>query len=181
MDEFKIELKDGYNALKDIYYRDGKGSIFTFWWTKKPMIASSIFVTLSVAFYFISLFYPYMGWIFLMTICTLISFIGIIFIIIRGKEYFRWKNSIEKYLEEVRKYETYSLTLSENTFVLSNSDETYIEKWESIHSVSVNRDFISIKSNEHSYILPKKSMTANQYDEVQNIIKQRMNGDSSKV
>ena len=181
MNELKIELKDGYKALKEIYYQNGQGSIFTFSWTKKPIIVSSIFVTLTVTFYFIALLYPDTGWIVLMILCALISFTGIIFIITRGKRYFTWKNSIEKYLEEVRKYETHSLMLSANTFELSNSDETFIEKWERIQSVSINRVFISIKSIDHSYILPEKSMTSDQYIKVQDFIKQRMNEDSSKV
>jgi hypothetical protein len=181
MDDLTIELKEGYNVLKNIYYRNGQGSIFTYSETKRPIIVSSIFIALTVTFYFIALLYPDMGWIGLMLLCLFISVTGIIYTVIRGKRYFSWKNSIEEYLEEVRKYETHSLTLSANAYVLSNSDETFIERWDSIQFVSINRDYISIKSNNHSYILPEKSMTPEQYIEVQNFIKQRMNGDSSKV
>jgi hypothetical protein len=181
MEDLTIELKDGYNVLKDIYYRNGQGSVFTFRGTKRPIIFSSIFIALSVTFYFIALLYPDIWWIVLMVLCSLISFTGLIFSVVQGKRYFSWKNSTKKYLDEVRKYEAYSLTLTANTFILANSDETTIEKWESIQFVSINPDYISVKSDNHYYILPEKSMTPVQYIEVQNFIKKRMNGDSSKV
>jgi hypothetical protein len=181
MDEIKIELKNGYEALKEIYFQDGKASILTYKWTKTPIVVSSLFVLLSLTFFFVALVYPETGWIFLMTICALIALTGIVFCGIRIKKFTSWRNSIQSYLESIRKYEYYSLTLSAHTFELSNSDETFIEKWENIRSVSIRHEFISIKSTDHSYILPEKSMTADEYVEVQNYIKQRMNDDPSRV
>jgi hypothetical protein len=181
MDDLTIELKDGYNTLKDIYYQSGQGSVFTYSRTRNPMIVSSLFIMLSVAFYFIALLYPEMGWIFLMALCSLISFFRIIFTVVQCKKYFSWKNPIDKYLNEVRKYETHSLTLSARSFILINSNETIIEKWESIQYVSINRDYISVRSSNHSFILPEKSMLPDQYMEVRSFIKQRMSEDPSKV
>src|SRR4030095_6093092 len=182
MDELKIELKDGYNTLKDIYYRDGKGSIFTFRWTKMPIIISSIFVPLSATFYFVSLLYPDIGWIFLMTICSLIAFVGLIFIVIRGKRYLIWKISVTKYLKGIRKYETYWLTLTDQTFEIRNIDETKIERWENIKSVSIFKDQIILYSSIIStYTLPEKSMSPGQFADLSSFIIQRMNDNPSKV
>ena len=62
MNELKIELMDGYNALKNVYFRNGQGSIFTYRNTKIPILVSSIFVTLTATFYFAALSYPDTGW-----------------------------------------------------------------------------------------------------------------------
>ena len=178
----KIELKDGYNAMKTIYYQDGKGSIFTFKWTKKPILVTLILVVFAITFYCIAFVYSDISWIFLTTICSLLAFIGIIFIVVRGIKYVRWKNSVEKYLNELRKYETQWLTLSELTFELSNSDETVIEKWENIKAVSVSKDNILLKSSIYSsYTFPEKSMTPDQFMELKKFVIQRMNDDPSKV
>jgi uncharacterized membrane protein YjgN (DUF898 family) len=91
MNELKIELKDGYNALKTVYFRNGQGSIFTYRNTKIPILVSSIFVALTFTFYFVALSYPGTGWMVLMILCALISFTGIIIIIIRSNRYFSWK------------------------------------------------------------------------------------------
>jgi hypothetical protein len=182
MDELKIELKDGYNALKNVYFRDGKGSIFTFRWTKIPILVSSIFVVLAITFYCIAYLYPDMGWIFLTTICSLSAFIGIIFIGFRSTKYLKWKISVDKYLNGFRKYESQWLTLSEFTFELSNSDQTVIEKWENIKAVSIYKDNILLKSSIYSsYTFPEKSMKPDQFAEFKNFVTQRMNDDPSKV
>ena len=179
MNELKIELKDGYNNLKEIYYKNGQGSIWTYKGTRTPIIISLILIGLSFTFYVISLVYPFMGWIFMMTICSLGVFIGIIYLGFVGRKYLNWKKSVTRDLNKISKYETHWITMTEKTMEISNRDETLIDKWENVKFVSINDEYIFIKSSNDNYILPGKSMTTEQYEDVKSFIKQRLNENTS--
>jgi hypothetical protein len=182
MDDLKIELKDGYSALKAIYFRDGRESIFTNRATKWGLTITLIIACLSALFYMISLLHPEENWITLFEFCSLITIVMVIFSFILIIKYLLWKKPIEKYLNGLRKYESQWLTLTDRNIELTNSDSTSIEKWEAIKFISIQQDFISISSDYHSsFIFPAKSMEPNQYIALAELIKLKMKDNPSKI
>ena len=182
MDELKIELKDGYNALKEIFYQNGSGNLHTWKGTKGPFYVTLIFCVLSMIFFLAAMQSPETHWI-VLTILTFVTaiFSGIV-LVIRSIKYITWKKSIESYLAEVRKYDSQWLTLNPHTLQISNSDETIIEKWENIKQVSIKRDYISLKGDSQiSYIFPEKSMTPEQFITLQEFIRKVINKDEGTV
>lgn len=182
MDDYKIELKDGYSTLGAIYYQGGRGSIFTNRSTKWCFTITLIFVALIVLLYMVALFHPNENWITLFEFCSLMTIVMVILSIISAIQYLLWKKPIEKYLNGLRKYESQWLTLTDSIFELTNSDSTSIEKWEAIKFVSIQQNFISISSDYHSsFIFPAKSMAPDQYIALVEFIKRKMKGDPSKI
>lgn len=182
MDEMKIELKDGYNVFREMYYRDGQGSILTWKGTRKPIIAVLIFGLFTIISYLLALKYPYTEWIVSVILSSLGTFGVFLYILIKGRIYFKWKRGVEKYLNRLLKYESQWLTVTVHTIALSNSDETSIEKWENIKSVSIYPDYIVIRGGvPEAYQLPEKSMTSDQFAELKEFVLKIMNGYHDKV
>jgi hypothetical protein len=182
MEEISIELKDGYKAVKAIYYQNGLGSIFTYYSTKWLVIFTISSAILSVIFYVISLIYQGIGWIALMAICSMVTIIGFIFSVTYGMIYFKRKKGIDQYLDQIRKYDTESLTLTQRHIEMSNSDSTTFEKWAEIAYVSLKKDYILLKSaNRNSYIFPEKSMDPHQFVIMVEFIRQKMESNSFKI
>jgi len=62
MDEMKIELKDGYNVFKEIFYRKGQGNILTWKGMRNPIIAILFFLLPAIISYLVALKYPDTNW-----------------------------------------------------------------------------------------------------------------------
>lgn len=182
MDEINIELKDGYEAVKAIYYKHGLESIFTYRGTKLLVRSTILLAILSVIFYLVSLIFSGMGWIALMAICSILTIIVSVFSIIYIIKYLKRKKAIDKYLDQIRKQGSEWLTLTKHHIKMSNRESTSIEKWAEITYVSIQKDYITLKSdNPSSYIFPEKSMGPHQFALMIEFIKQRMESDSFKI
>jgi hypothetical protein len=182
MEEIKIELKDGYNTAKAIYYRNGNGSIFTYHKTRRSILFTSIFAILSLILFLVAFNYPETGWIFLLVICSVTTIVCAIVLGINSKTYLTWKRPTDAYLNQLRKYQTQWLTLTPHSLELTSHDESSIEKWENIKHVSFKPDSISMSGdNCPSYLFPEKSMEPDQFIKLKDFIRQRMNGVQYKI
>ena len=178
MDGLSIELKNGRNALAELYYVDGKGSIFLYEKTKRLirfMIISAIF---SIIFYLLS-FNNEIIWIFLFVLCSLVFLICLILLIYKGNQYFQWKKNVDYFLKKTSQYNTQFLKLTLECIELTNKDETFIEKWDNIKHASIVATHITLTSaTQVKYLFPAKSMEPTQYIELKQFIRMKMNNQS---
>jgi ABC-type multidrug transport system fused ATPase/permease subunit len=171
---FSIELTNGMQSIKDLYFIEGRGSIFSYKHTKTVLLATLIFVLLSGLFYLLS-YSDKIVWIFLFCMAVMIVVICLFIFSIRAKKYFRWKKWVNAYLKELSKYEKQYLNLNSHSFEVVNEDETVIEKWNNIRKVSISHTHITLNSETGAlYLLPAKSMEASKYEELKEFIRQRM-------
>ena len=181
MQTLKIELKNGYENIKAIYYLDGNGSIFTYKATQRYIPFTIISIILSVFLYGVAIQFPKTGWIFLFILSSAVSLTLTVRTIIRSQSYLKWKKSSDKYLNRLRKYQSQWLTVSQDCIEISNVDETSIEKWETINHVSIKANYIFLRSSVNgSYLFPEKCMEPGQYSELKEYIQQRMNDSKFK-
>ncbi len=164
MEEIKIDLINGYEHLKEFYYQNGNGSIFTCKDTKTPVFKAIVSVLVSVILYGITLSFPNVGWIFLTILASIVSVICIMNVIKPGRQYLKWKYSVEKLLSRVKKYEVQHLKVTNDYIEMSNSDESVVDKWNSAIHATLKPDSIYLKINEQTtYIFPKKSMKPDEF------------------
>jgi hypothetical protein len=176
MQTLKIELKNGYETIKAIYYRNGNGSIFTYSATRHYIPITIIFFIGSAFLYALAIRFPETVWILLFILSAATSLILTVQTIIRSQNYLKWKRSSDEYLNGFRKYESQWLTISQDCIEISNSDEISIEKWETISHVSIKADYIYLRSSVNgSYLFPEKCMEPGQYLALEEFIQQRMN------
>lgn len=176
MQTLKIELKNGYENIREIYYLDGNGSIFTYKATRRYIPVTITSIILSACLYGIAMQFPETGWIFLFILSSGASLTLTVRTIIRSQNYLKWKKSSDQYLNGLRKYQSQWLSVSQNCIEISNVDETSIEKWETINHVSIKANYISLRSSVNgSYLFPEKCMEPEQYSELKEFIQRKMN------
>ncbi|MDO6435704.1 hypothetical protein Q4E93_34135 [Flavitalea sp. BT771] len=170
-----IKLTNGAQSIKEIYFADGKGSIFSYKPTKALLIAAIIFTVLSGVFYLLYFSYQ-VAWAFFFC-ATAVAVVYCLYLFsIRAKQYIQWKNGVNLYLKEVAQYEKQYLNLKLHSFEVVNDDETIIEKWSNIRRVSISPIRILLNSESGSeYLFPSKSMEAAEYDELKKFIRQKIN------
>ncbi len=164
MEEIKIDLINGYEHLKEFYYQNGNGSIFTCKDTKTPIFKALVSVLVSFILYGITLSFSNVGWIFLTIVASVVSVICIMVVIKPISQYLKWKHSVEILLSKVKKYEVQHLKVTNDYIEISNSDESVFDKWNSTIHATLKPDSIYLKINEHTtYIFPEKSMKPEEF------------------
>lgn len=175
MDDLNIAIKNGYENVKAFYYQNGNGSILTCKDTKKPIKNTIFYVLLFVFIFFFLKPSSNLGWIILAAFTSIICVAQLIDTFIKCRQYIKWKRSVENILDKLQKYESQQLTLTDRTIEISNSDETTIEKWDTIQHTTIKSDSIFLRGNINtSYVFPAKSMEPEQFEELTTFIKEKM-------
>ena len=65
------------------------------------------------------------------------------------------------------------LEISNNHFILERDDEVTIERVDQIKTCEMNKDFISLNGST-TYLLPKKSMSEDDYNKITNLLKEKI-------
>ena len=168
----EINLNFNRKFFEEIYYKNDKANLF--FGPERKNISISIIILSFLLFVTKSnsslqstnwgLFY----------FLLLIEIALIINLTIRVVSLLKWKKSIKEYLDFVENHKTFKLIADENTITLKLDENITQEKWNEIKSCEINNEYISIKSN-YDYFLPKKSMTESEYENLKNIISQKIN------
>ena len=171
---FSIELINGMEAIRELYYSGGRGSIFTYKPTRTVLVTSSIFILLSGICYLFSLSNK-VEWVVLFVVNVIMALFFLFRFSQVAKKYFQWMKGVDEYLKKLSKYEKQTLTLYHNSFELSNSDETVIEKWTNIRKTSFLSSHITLNSATGTlYLFPAKSMKDSEYEYLKEFIGLRM-------
>jgi MFS family permease len=169
-----VELTNGMLSIKELYFIEGRGSIFSYKHTKTVLLATLIFLLLSGLFYLLS-YSDKIVWIFLFCVALIVAIFCLFIFSIRAIKYFRWKEGVNEYLKKLSKYEKQYLNLNSHSFELINEDETVIEKWRNIRKASILPTHITLNSETGAlYLFPAKSMEASKYEELKAFLRQKM-------
>lgn len=173
MEDLEIELKYDPHHFRELYYKNGEGSVFTARATKKPiwiiifLIAATIIIYgLSFRFERLSLFIIY-------------AIMGTIAVIIYAYEpinfYLKWKKDIEGYLKEMSKYKNWAISLTEHSFEMDYDSETVIETWDKISSVHITDLYVAFAGgNGQPYLFPAKSMKKDDYNRLREFVRHKI-------
>jgi hypothetical protein len=176
MDALTIELKKGAEAFKEIYFRDGRQSFLRWRGTRNLLLITTFFLCSSLLFYFLANKYAESALIFLMIVTTFITFISSFYLWRAANKYFTWKKEVDSYLTKIAKYDRQVLILTQDCFELTNSDETSIDKWESINHVSIESDYLTMTGKDaKTFMFPKKTMEPSEFEFLTSYVRQRMN------
>jgi hypothetical protein len=169
-----IEMTNAMQSVKEIYYADGKGSVFTNRNTKRSLIWTLLFLILAGLLYLFS-FSDRVALIFLFVVASGAFLISLWFFFFRAKAYFQWKDRVESMLKGLAKVEKQTLTVSDQSFELINGDEVVIERWETVKKTSINPTFIFLASEFQSqYIFPAKSMKPEEFQMLKEFVEAKM-------
>jgi hypothetical protein len=173
MEELTIKLAYDPAHIKEIYYRNGQGSMFTYQPTRKVLTILFIILLLTAIVYFFTYQSPTLRW---------VSVLGIIALVVAGIKgskvigvYQKWKKQTDKYVEDMGRYKSYSIRLTLHAFEMLMDENTFIEKWENIRSLEINDSYIVLyKTADSTYLLPAKSMRQNEFESLKDFIRNKI-------
>ena len=87
------------------------------------------------------------------------------------------KKKVEVYLNGVEKIKTHKLILNKDTFGIQQEDEITTEFWTDFNKPEINDMFTYLVSKSENYLIPKKSMTELEYEELKSIIRNKINNE----
>ncbi|MBL7973338.1 MAG: YcxB family protein [Candidatus Kapabacteria bacterium] len=161
MDDKIIELKYCRTDFEEIYYRNGNDKTFLNSHLRKErntfFVVSSIFVLTLIYIMAINENYG-----FLILIGVLLCFAFYDWYK-KASHWIKWKKETELYLDDLDKIRENYIVLSKNAFSLIQDKKETIEKWTEFKRAEIEEDFISLISNTTTYLIPKKSMTPDEF------------------
>jgi hypothetical protein len=169
-----IELSNGASSLKEIYYANGKGKIFSYPPTRDTIrMAFGLGVTAQF-FYFLSSSNK-IGFVVCFALALIAATIYLAAFLWRANKFLKWKKGVDTYLHQVDELGNQQLSLTPLTFELINKKETVIEKWSAIKKVSITPTLITMNSESGTnYMFPAKAMNQSDYQFLQDFIRQRI-------
>ena len=170
MEDLSIEITFRKSDFKEIYYSKGKENIFVYSQTKKILFRLLCVLFFTIAIYFLSLNYPAFIWLLFLSLLVIIALIVQFSCV--APAYFSWKRGVDDYLKALSQQKKFKLILKEHSSDYVTDEETIIEKWTNITSSKIRKDFILIIVNSgERYLFPYKSMSAENYEKLTELIK----------
>jgi len=149
----------------EIYYRNNNGS----WLFNKTTYNSFLLLSLSLIGLAISIAFDYAQHI----IPIIVILFGFILFDVASKfyAYFKWRKTVNAYLDVQEKYKSHKIQITSNYFSIEQDNDVTIERFDQITICEINTDFIHL-SGTNTYLIPKKSMSDQEYANLTNILKE---------
>lgn len=161
MEERTIELNTNVHFFKEIFFKNGQGSVFRNNLTKMSFRTTLFLALMTIGFYFLGVENADLSWLFI--IFLVFTFIAFIFFAIAAVKFNSWKKTVKAYLNNVEVIKESKLTLREDLFKLQVDEKTIIERFSVIKKVTINPTYISIYGQDEHYLFPSKSMKPEEY------------------
>jgi hypothetical protein len=169
MEDLNISLTFNPDRIREMYFSNGNGSIFTYKPTQNAFISCVVALIINVLIYLASFSNP--GISFLIFIGAIIFLIVLFYSIFVFNKYIKWKKDVEAFVKENQKYKIHLLKLTSSALELTQDRTTTIERWENIKSAKLDDiHIILITSGGPSFIFPASSMTAEEFSKLKEFI-----------
>lgn len=168
---FSIELTNGVESIRELYFTNGKGSIFTYKPTRRPFLAAVILSVFAAVFYTNA---SGADTIFIFVILGLGAIVYWILFAWRALQYGKWKSRVDRYIQSVGMHEKWQLKVFPYSFEIINPSETSIEKWKNIEKTTFHSAYITMRSDSANYLFPAKAMSPAEYASLIGFIKEKM-------
>lgn len=160
----EFELIFDPSFFQEIYFADNKGSYFLSATTKRKtitlVVVSILFILCLVLFRNRELLILISSFIF---VVCLVDYLNAAF------KLWRWKKTVNEYLKVTGTYSKHIISITDNAFSVKQDNEEHIEKWESIKSVDIGPNFLTI-SGKQNYIIPNRSLSPEDYRQLTELV-----------
>lgn len=166
----EIILKIDVEELRSIYFRDNRQRYFFGPETKRQ----TFFFLLAI------LTFPFFVYEYLPSSDNGLFIVGTMFFAYLIHNYwsvaapiYKWKKGIEEYFESVKKIGTLEFQYNDCYFTHIQDNVEFKQEWTIIDRATINDQYIWLYSNTN-FLLPKNSMTKNEYDELSKMVMKKV-------
>lgn len=168
----KIAISNYIESIRQLYFKEGKGKLITYKPIRYHFFYFSLLTLVIIAFLFVAI--NSNKYIFVTALGCLLTLGYLVFIMVQIFNYFKWKTSVESYLENLKEFNESEILLTENSFELLSANSSFIEKWSDVREVKSFNDHISFQIREVSqYIFPAASMSNQEFQELVAFVKDK--------
>lgn len=172
MDNKIIDLKYRRTDFEEIYYRNGGDKTFLNNHLKKQR---NTFIIVGIAFvvtllYILSIRENY-GFLVFIGVLVCFAFFDWYQKALPG---IKWKREVKNYLDGLDKIGLNQISLTSSAFTLVQDKKETIEKWTEFKRAEIEESFISLLSNTTTYLIPKKSMTPDEFEFLRKIFAEKI-------
>ncbi|MFM7015454.1 MAG: YcxB family protein [Bacteroidota bacterium] len=172
MDTKEIILNYHRKDFEEIYFSHGRDKVLFHQDVKKEfytvIIVFSILIVLFI--YYLSTGNNLQ----ILVVTTILFFLASINLYKKASPLFKWKNQIHAYLNDLSKIKDHKIIIEPLSFSLVQDQQVFIEKWTEIKKVEITDNYILLQTNSN-YLIPKNSMTLQEFDFLKNIVLEKIN------
>jgi hypothetical protein len=171
---FSIELTNGAQSIKDLYFKEGRGSVFTYRKTRIPLQLTVVFIIISGLFYFLSLSSDRVPYVFIFTIASLSGIALLIRFLLNAGKYYKWKKAVKAMIKATASFKKVSLNVKASGFEAIYDDQVVIEKWVNFKRATISPTHIYLVQKEADYLFPANSMQESEYEALSQIVRSKI-------
>lgn len=173
MDEKVIELKYNRIDFEEIYFSNGNDKTFLNKEIRKErytfIVTCSLFLVTLPYYFFIN---NNLGILIFMGILQSITFLNWYK---KTTPLIQWKNDVKIYLDNLDKIKLNRITLTDNSFSFIQDKNVNVSAWTEFNCVIFDENYISFKSSNTTYLIPKKSMLLDEFIFLKKILSEKIN------
>lgn len=174
-----IELTNTAQFMKEVYFKDGQGSVFTYRETRDQLLRTLGLAALSGVFYVLSVFFEPVTYVAIFTILGFLAAVSFIWFLSNARKYFLWKASVDWAIKKAESYKKVALNVQANGLEVVSDDQIVIERWTNFNAATIGPTHILLSHKVTNYVFPAKSMKESEYEELSRIVRHKViNGEA---
>jgi hypothetical protein len=176
---FSIELINLAQSMKEVYFNEGQGSVFTNGKTRNQLRWTIVLMVLSTIFYFISRHIDQVAYVVIFTISGYFAVFSFIWFLLKARKYFQWKTAVNTMIRDARSFQKISLNVKSSGFAATYDEQVVIEKWENFNRVTIGPTYIYLAQKEANYFFPANSMKESEYEALTQIVRSKAGNENA--
>lgn len=174
-----IELTNSGKYMKEVYFKDGQGSVFTYRTTRKQLKWTLILAVVCAIFYIVSLSFDQVAYVMIFTITGFFGAISLIWFLLNAQKYFKWKTAVNMSIKEADSYKKALLNVKSGGFEAIYDDQVVIEKWANFDRATIGPTHIFLVNKETNYIFPSNCMKDSEYEALSQIVRSKVGNEET--
>lgn len=173
-DLFSIEPTDVAQSLRELYFKEGKGSVLTYSGTRIPMLSTLIFIIFSALLYLLSLSHEQISYVVIFVFSNLIWIGLLIRSLLSVQKYFKWKNAVDRMIKTADSYKKVCVNVKAFGFEAIYDDHIVIEKWSNFERATIAPTHIYLFQKGADYLFPARSMKESEYEKLSQVVRNKI-------
>jgi hypothetical protein len=171
---FSIEPTNVGQCIKELYFKNGQGSVFTYSSTRVPFLLTVVFIILSTLFYLLSVSFNQVSYVVIFTLAGLFGIAMLVRFLVNAQKYYKWKKAVNAMIKTFDNYDKICLNLNSSGFEAVYDEQIVIEKWANFERATISPTHIYLVQQGADYLFPAKSMLESEYEALSQLVRSKV-------
>ena len=174
---FSIELTNGAQSIRDLYFKEGRGSLFTFKGTRILLQLTLAAILFSAIFYFLSFSSDQVSLVVIFVLANLAALTFLLGFVRNAIKYLKWKKAVNNMIKKAGSYRKVLLNVKSAGFEAIYDEQVVIEKWSNFQRATIEPTHIYLSQEGASYFFPARSMQPAEYEALAQTVRSNVASD----